>query len=176
MPFIPFYFLLLLLGVNWLYNLFDRNRKAKYALKLLIIILATVLGYNYLFKFYKAAFRYDQTKACPYAEYLKAASWIKNDSEKRPARAKIMSKKNTFAYLADADFVPLPYENDWERIIKFALLKNVDYIILDKKSLLRLRKDQWRYLTGVRPQHSRLILVYEDASRENVIKVYEVQP
>jgi 4-amino-4-deoxy-L-arabinose transferase-like glycosyltransferase len=179
MPFMPFYFILWLSGVNGLYNLFKHNRKVKnlkHIVKLLVIISTIILVYNYSLKFYTHTFRYGQRKRCPYKEYLKAASWIKNDSKNKTERSKIMSRKTSFAYLANAHFIALPYENSWEKIIHFALMKNVDYIILDKKVLFAQRKDQWRYLTETIPQNSHILLAYKDTDEGNVIIIFKLRP
>jgi hypothetical protein len=59
------------------------------------------------------------------------ASWIKNDARSFSRRPKIMAKNNYPAYLTDSDFILLPAELNWERIIKFAALKKVNYIVVD---------------------------------------------
>jgi hypothetical protein len=179
MPFIPFYFLLWLLGLNALFNLFKDSRKftnSKYIVRLLVVLFAAILVYNYSLKFHKAIFRHDQKKEHPYKEYFKAAGWIKNDSKNKTGRSKIMSLKTTFAYLTNSYFIALPFENSLERIIRFAFMKNVDYIILDKKALLRKREDQWNYLTEIIPQNSHIPLVYKDTDEGNVIIIFKLQP
>lgn len=176
-PFIPFYFLLWLSGINALFNLFEDNRKFKnfrYIVKLSVILFATVLVYSYALKFHKAVFPHGQKKECPYKEYFRAAGWIKNDSKNKTGRAKIMSVKTTFAYLTNSYFIALPYEHSWERVIRFALMRNVDYIILDKKALLQKREDQWGHLTKTIPQNSHLRLSYVDTVDDNIITIFKI--
>jgi len=85
-----------------------------------------------------------------------------------------MSRKTSFAYLADAYFIALPYEKSWEKIIHFALIKNVDYIILDKKALFELRENQWKLLTETMPNNAHIRLVYKDINSENIIMIFRI--
>ncbi len=179
MPFMLFYFILWLSVVNGLYDLFEHNRNlknVKHIMTLLSIILTVILVYNYSLKFYKNVFHGNQTRECPYKEYLEAASWIKNDSKNKTGRLKVMSRKTTFAHLANAYFIALPYENSWEKVIHFALLKNVDYIILDKKSLFKRRENQWKYLTEMMPNSAHANLVYKDVNSGNIIMIFRIYP
>lgn len=85
-----------------------------------------------------------------------------------------MSVKTTFAYLTNSYFIALPYEHSWERVIRFALMRNVDYIILDKKALLQKREDQWGHLTKTIPQNSHLRLSYVDTVDDNIITIFKI--
>lgn len=176
-PFVPFYFMLWLAGVNGIYCLVRHNDKIKHLrhiVRMLIVVAAVALAYTYFFKFYDIVRHPIPAEECRYPEYLKAAEWLRGDFRGRPGRPKIMSRKTSFAYLADAYFISLPYENSWDRIIKFALLKNVDYVILDGKTLSCLRADQWKYLTEVSPGAEHIRLVYLDAADHNKILIFKI--
>lgn len=179
MPFVPFYFMLWLAGAKGIYCLATHNNKIKYLrhlVKAAMVILAVVLVYKYSLKFYDVASHPIPVESCLRQEYPKAVEWVKNDFKGKPGRPKIMSRKTSFAYLADAYFISLPYENSWDRIIKFALLKHVDYVILDRETLFPLRKDQWEYLTEVAPASDHIKSVYTDVTDNNTIRVFKVYP
>lgn len=53
-------------------------------------------------------------------------------------------------------------------------MKNVDYIILDKKTLSYLRPDQYNYLTKTAPQNPHINLEYKDEDRRNVILLFKM--
>ncbi len=169
MPFVPFYFLLWLAGMNTLFNLV-KGKISKEIAKFFAFILSTVLIFSYSSKFYKVIRSPGQDN--PYKEYFAAAEWI-NSNKTKSKRPKIMSFKATLPYLTDSKYILLPYEESWERIIRFALAKNTDYIVLDKKSLLA-REDQWDHLIKVPAQDPRMLLMYEDRTEENSIMIFKI--
>jgi hypothetical protein len=80
--------------------------------------------------------------------WLQTASWIKNDSRGLAQRAKIMSQYNYLSYLTDADYIRLPYLiANWDKVINFAALKKVNYIVIDGEylnSFLMFSADEFR--------------------------------
>jgi hypothetical protein len=84
-----------------------------------------------------------------------------------------MSRKTTFAYLADTNFIAMPYVLSWEKIVRFAGLRKVDYIVLDRATW-RNRLDQWKYLTQHQPNDPRVCPVYHDLGKRNEILIYKL--
>jgi hypothetical protein len=133
MPFMSFYFVLWLFILSAIYHSFDDKIKNRLLLKLLstAVIVFFILGYCfYSYKEISWAHHRYQTKVKPDETALKIISWIKNDAKGLARRPKIMARNDYLAYLADADFVRLPTELSWERIMNFARLRDVDYIIV----------------------------------------------
>ena len=86
-----------------------------------------------------------------------------------------MARKTIFSYLANAKFIALPYEESWERIINFALLKEVDYIVLDSKTVSNLRPYRYgKKLFQAPPKSNKVRLVYRDAGKGNKILIYKI--
>ena len=157
-PFFPFYAILLVTGGYNLYSLLLRKGYVK--IFLLSVYIICILGFiTSDIKFYKNMPSVD--------EYERAGLWIKNDARGRDRRITIMSRKTIFSYIADAEFIAIPYENDWDRVEKFARLKNVDYIVLDNRYYWGLLKQE--------PNSTDIKIVYQDISPTgNKITVYKI--
>ncbi|MBN1688455.1 MAG: glycosyltransferase family 39 protein [Candidatus Omnitrophica bacterium] len=176
MPFVPFYFILWLFGMNALYRLPRTQIKNNYkrVLKLSAVAVCVFLVMIYSADLWRKSTRLlsSNEKLLPEG-YGQASSWIKNDSRDRVERIKIMSRKTTYAYLTDASFVALPYTMSWEKIVRFALLKNVDYLVLDE-AILRFRSDQWKYLTENMPEDPHIRLGYRGQGKNNAILIFRI--
>ena len=75
-------------------------------------------------------------KADKHKDYLAVSSWVREDSSKMFKRIKMMSRQSPFAYLTDSEFIRLPITDSFEKVLKFASLKHVDYIIVPKDDYL----------------------------------------
>jgi hypothetical protein len=147
MPFVPLFFVLFLSGVDAVYRLTDpwiRRRSLRMFLGAAFIVFLSCM---YLLGDYNEArrdFAVSKRKG-QYEEFLETASWIRNDARDSAKRIKIMSRYTALSYLTDSAFIMLPYTLDWDTIIRFAVSKEVDYIVIDRAYLMRDRPDQWNY-------------------------------
>ena len=94
--------------------------------------------------------RYFREKVKRNEAWLQTASWIKKDSMGLPKRAKIMAcSDNYLSYLTDSDYIRLPFVIlDWNKVINFAVLKKVNYIVIfggyNLYSFLTFSEDEFR--------------------------------
>lgn len=142
LPFMPLYFVLWLFILNAGYRFAATATKNKIFLKLMVGLIFVSLASAYCVKGYKKicmqyAFMTEEKKQDE--KWRQTALWIKNDAMNLPKRARIMSQTNYLAYLADASFIRLPYEFDLNRLINFAALKGVNYLVIDAGP----SKDSW---------------------------------
>jgi len=154
-PFIPFMAILLVAGGYHLYVSLGRK-------KLLRIIF--LLAFSFLIS--RAVLReVSMSKDIePIDEYRRAASWVMQDAAGSGGRQKIMARKTVFSHLTGCEYIALPYEDDWERVKNFSLLKNVDYIITDNGNSF--------HLLASTPAIEGLPCVYQDDTGRNSIKIY----
>ena len=139
MPFMPLYFVLWLFILNIGVHFMDALIKNKVYSRSVAIVFFISFNLVYLNKGYVQA-RQEYVYFANLAKdnsWLKAASWIKNDAASLPQRAKIMSEYNYLSCLTDSDFIKLPIRSkNWDKIIDFAVLKNVNYIVISQGSLI----------------------------------------
>ncbi len=141
------------------YSLYSTLGRRKYIKNILLIIY-----FLFISQFIANDLRlYKQIK--PLTDYIKTASWIRDNAEPGNRRVKIMARKTIFAYLANADFISIPCEIDWERINKFALLKEVDYIILDSEF-------DWGLLDSAKETKGMRLVYQGNYSANHQISVY----
>jgi hypothetical protein len=134
MPFMPLYFILWLFILNAGYGVMQTEIKDKVFLRNAVLAVFVCIVSIYFAAGCKQIYQ-----RCRYFSYdveqnkiwLQAASRIKEDSVKLPRRAKIMASNNYLSYLTDSDYIRLPYYIfDWTRVINFALLKKVNYMVI----------------------------------------------
>jgi hypothetical protein len=140
MPYSLPYFVLWLFILNAGYGVIAGEIKDKNFLRNIVLIVFASLFLIYFVdscKQYHQRFRYFKLAGERNAGWLQVASWIKKDARHLPRRAKIMAcSDNYVSYLTDSDYIRLPYViSDWNKIVNFAALKNVDYIVVDLYNL-----------------------------------------
>ncbi|MDE2223544.1 MAG: glycosyltransferase family 39 protein [Candidatus Omnitrophica bacterium] len=175
MPFIPLCFVLCLIMADALFN-FLNARLANGSEKIFRLGAAALYTAGiilYLGVCWQQEISFIGEKKQPYREYEQIASWIERVARGISSKGKIMSDRNVLAYLTDSDFIMLPSVSEgWERIIHFAKLKNVDYIILDKPWIRRrLAYPKAKYLSF----RSQIRLVYHDQNQAGPM-VFKILP
>jgi len=135
MPFMPLYFVLWLFILYSLYTIIKTEIIDKISLRNVVLILSVCLVSVYTVTSYKQidlCCRYFKKQVRQNEIWLKAAFWIKQDSVGYPKRAKIMAFSNNYlSYLTDSDYIRLPFMiSNWNKVINFAVLKKVDYIVI----------------------------------------------
>ncbi len=173
MPFVPFYFLLWLGGVQGLLEYLRRKEimpRAFWGRWLGMMIFCLFLAV-YGYEFYKKARwwpRYD------YGPYERAARRLEQIQKKqRPFR--IMAPTNIMPYLTGSRRIMFPYDFDWQRIVRFAMMKEVDYIIYDEKALGVLRPEQKARLENTLPDDLPVTLVYRDHLGQDDFFIYRLE-
>jgi len=135
MPYMPMYFVLWLFILNASYDVIKMEIKDRIFLRNVVYIVFASLIFIYLVTSCRQIdqyCRYYSDKSRQNQIWLQAASWIKRDSRGLPQRAKIMSfDSNYLSYLTDSGYIRLPYLIfDWDKVINFAVLKKVDYMVI----------------------------------------------
>jgi len=174
MPFVYFYFLLGLRGLENLWGCICRLKTFKVPQNVcrtsflaFLCILATIYSYQFVVQAYAYPRYY-------YDEYYKAAEWLQDQRVSKPL--KIMAWKNHMAFLSGSRFIPFPYEFDLGIIVRFAQSKGVDYMIIERKAFSFSRKEQWRFLKEAPWDNYPLSLSYYDKSHGNEIFIYKIGP
>lgn len=174
-PFIPFYMILCLFIFYGIFSLILKKKETiiiRYFLAAACLFLAAGVFWRYWENSADKTSRFIRYQNEFVEGYQDASRWIAGDAGRKTTRPKVMSRKTVFAQLADADYIVLPYENEWGRVIRFAELKSVDYIVLDKLSVQKNRPDQWEALTQQQPPG--LELVYDSKTAINTIQIYKL--
>ncbi len=176
MPFVPFYFVVVLAGVDAVYRSTGRWMRPRSLHKALGVAFFVLLSCVYLLSGYRVARRdyaASKTKG-QYEEFLETASWIRNDARDSAKRIKIMSRYTAISYLTDSAFIILPYTLDWNTIIHFALSRDVDYIVIDRAYLMKNRPDQWRYFGSAEVPRDHVQMMAESRINDNVIWIVKL--
>jgi hypothetical protein len=176
MPFIPLFFVLFLSGVDAVHRFTDPWIRPRWLHKSLGVAFLVALFCIYLLNGYSGARRdYAASKRNgQYEEFLETASWIKNDSRDSAKRIKIMSRYTALSYLTDSDFIILPYTLDWDTIIRFALSREVDYIVIDRAYLVKNRPDQWKYFRSAEVPREHVQMMAESKIGDNMIWIVKL--
>jgi 4-amino-4-deoxy-L-arabinose transferase-like glycosyltransferase len=176
MPFIPLFFVLFLSGVDAVHRSADSWIRPRWLHKSLGIAFLVAFFCMYLSNGINGARRdYAAAKSnSQYEEFLETASWIRNDSRGSEKRTKIMSRYTAISYLTDSAFIILPYTLDWDTIIRFALSRGVDYIVIDKAYLAKNRPDQWRYFKSAEVPREHVQMMAESRINDNVIWIVKL--
>ncbi len=171
MPFVPLFFVLALSGVGAVYHAVDRRIGPRSLRRSLGVAFLVLLSCAYLLGDYRVArrdFAVSKRKG-QYEEFLETASWIRNDARDSAKRIKIMSRYTALSYLTDASYIMLPYTLNWDAIIRFAVSRDVDYIVIDRAYLMRDRPDQWRYFRSAEVPREHVQMMGESRMNNNVI-------
>ena len=176
MPFVPLYFVLVLSGVSAVYGSIGPRIKPRLLRASIGVAFFVLLCCLYLVNGYRGA-RHDYTASTAkgqYEEFLETASWIKNDAQHSAKRLKIMSRYTAISYLTDSEFIILPYTLDWDKIIDFAVSRNVDYIVIDEAYLSRYRSDQWNYFRNATVPRAHVQMVAGSKVNDNMIWILKI--
>ena len=176
MPFVPLYFVLVLSGVNAVYGSIGPRIKPQLFRTSIGVAFFVLLCCLYLMNGYGGA-RHDYTASTAkgqYEEFLETASWIKNDAQHSAKRIKIMSRYTAISYLTDSEFIILPYTLDWDKIVNFAVSRNVDYIVIDMAYLSRFRPDQWNYFRNATVPRAHVQMVAGSKVNDNLIWILKI--
>jgi hypothetical protein len=176
MPFIPLFFVLFLSGIDAVHRSIDPWIRPRWLHKSLGVAFLVTLFCMYLLIGYHGARRdYAASKRDgQYEEFLETASWIKGDSRDSAKRIKIMSRYTALSYLTDSDFIMLPYTLHWDTIIRFALSRDVDYIVIDKAYLMKNRPDQWNYFRSAEVPREHVQMMTESKINDNMIWIVKL--
>jgi hypothetical protein len=176
MPFMPLFFVLFLSGGDAVHRFTDPwirprwlHRSLGAAFFVAFLCMYSLNGFSGARRDYAASKRNGQ-----YEEFLETASWIKNDSRDSAKRIKIMSRYTALSYLTDSDFVILPYALDWDTIIRFAVSRDVDYIVIDRAYLAKNRPDQWRYFRSAEVPREHVQMAAESRIGGNTIWILKL--
>ena len=138
MPFMVLYFILWLFIVDTGHSIIKLLIKDGGFSRYLALAFFAFIVSIYIFSCGKKIYqdqRYMGDRVRQNERWLKAATWIKIDSMTLHRRAKIMSLDNYVPYLTDADYIRLPSViSDREKVLDFAALKGVDYIVVEGQS------------------------------------------
>lgn len=155
MPFMPLYFVLWLFifnaGYQYILTFFKNNKFMKFlALMFFVFFILCYLikGIDHDYGEYKYFMSWNN--ATLNEKWLLAASWIKNDARDLPKRAKVMSLYNYLSFLTDSDFIMLPFTSDWNKIINFAVTKNVNYIVFEGGLYNSARIGEYKFITYIK--------------------------
>jgi hypothetical protein len=176
MPFVPLLFVLFLSGIDAVRRFAGRwigSRWLRISLGAVLFVLLFCMyslnGIHAARRDYAASKRNRQ-----YEEFLETASWIRNDSRDSAKRIKIMSRYTALSYLTDSDFVILPYTLDWNAIIRFAVSRGVDYIVIDRAYLAKNRPDQWNYFRSAEVPREHVQMVAQSRTSDNMIWIVKL--
>jgi hypothetical protein len=176
MPFVPLYFVLVLSGVDAVHRSIDPWIRPRSFHKSLGVVFLVLLSCMYLLNDYRGArrdFAVSKRKG-QYEEFLETASWIRNDARDSAKRIKIMSRYTAISYLTDSAFIMLPYTLNWDTIIRFAVSRDVDYIVIDKAYLMKNRPDQWKYFRSAEVPREHVQMMGESRMNNNVIWILKL--
>jgi 4-amino-4-deoxy-L-arabinose transferase-like glycosyltransferase len=176
MPFMPFYFVLALFGVNAVCGSIGPRIKSRLFRTSLGVAFFVLLCFVYV-KNGSSGARHDyaaSTAPGQYDEFVQTASWIRNDARHAAKRIKIMSRYTAISYLADSEFIILPYTLDWDKIIDFAVSRNVDYIVIDQAYLSRFRPDQWNYFKNATVPRAHVQMIAGSKVNDNLIWILKL--
>jgi len=176
MPFVPLYFVLALSGVDAVYRFANPWIRLRSFRRSLGVVLLVFFSCMYLLKDYNGArrdFAVSKRKG-QYEEFLETASWIRNDARDSAKRIKIMSRYTAISYLTDSAFIILPYTLDWDTIIRFAVSRDVDYIVIDKAYLIKNRPDQWNYFRSAEVPREHVQMMAESKINDNMIWILKL--
>jgi len=138
-PFMPLYFILWLFILNAGHCFLKRVVKNEAFSSCLVLAVFAFFVSVYFIDSCKQIYenhRYFGQEVEQNEKWLQTASWIKKDSMALPKRAKIMSADDYLSYLTDSDYIRLPsIIMDWNKVINFAVLKHVNYMVIDGKDL-----------------------------------------
>ena len=173
MPYVPFYFLLWLGGAQVLSEYLRRKEMMRWATRwgrsggmMILCLFLVIYGYEF---YQKARWwpRYD------YGSYERAARRLAQARNiHRPF--KIMAPTNIMSFLTDSRFIMFPYDFDWERIVRFARIKKVDYIIYDARALEVLRPEQKRHLKNEDLTDLPVTIIYNDPREGDRLVIYDL--
>ncbi len=173
MPFMSLYFILWLFVINIFFDYLNTKiiNGHKNVLKFLASAIYIFFIFVYSMNCYRGEVSFLESKRTPPKEYLQAASWIKEDSKKALGNIKIMAWCNALAYLADVNFIRLPLTEGEQRIVHFAVLKKVNYIILVKTEI-----GQNRYQSLVKniSEDSHVRMVYRNQIFQNAVVIFKI--
>jgi hypothetical protein len=149
-------------GKSRMVILLERN------IKVLIIIILIVTSLSYLI--YSRFQHFDPEYAKP-EEHKRAGYFLGEDLSPDYEELNIMGRKPYVSFYSDSRFTMLPYA-DIGDMLDFAKLYNVDYIIVDERSLSR-----WEFYDEYVDLHkysTEVELVYEDKSGK-LIRLFRVK-
>lgn len=176
MPFVPLFFVLALSGVDAVYRLTDPWIRPRLLRMFLGAAFIVFLSCMYLLDDFNGA-RRDfavSKRRGQYEEFLETASWIRNDVRDSAKRIKIMSRYTAISYLTDSAFIMLPYTLNWDTIIRFAVSRDVDYIVIDKAYLAKNRPDQWNYFRRTEVPREHVRMIGESRMNNNVVWILKL--
>ncbi len=176
MPFVPLCLALFLAGIDAVRRSAERRIGPRSFRMSLGVVLFVLFSCMHLLGGYHVARRdYASSKGNgQYEEFLETASWIRNDARDSAKRIKIMSRYTALSYLTDSAFIMLPYTLDWDTIIRFAVSRDVDYIVIDRAYLMRDRPDQWKYFRSAEVPREHVRMMAQSALGDNMIWILKL--
>lgn len=138
MPFIPLYFVL------WIY-VFDSwyvltvalvDNRYKIFLRGFVVLVFVLFAGMYITEGCKK-FIWPDTD---FMDEIGIINGIKADAAHLSHPTRVMSSHG-LAYLTNSRFIRFPSSYDWEKIVQFAAMRNVDYIVIKKEEFKRMEKE-----------------------------------
>lgn len=138
------------------------------SIKPIIIAVLIITSFSYLK--YSRFQHFDSAHAKP-EEHRRAGYFLNERLAPDYEKLNIMGRKPYVSYYSDSRFTMLPYANAVD-VINFAKLYNVDYIVIDKRSLSKW--DYYNELKEMQRYSDEVELFYEDRS-EKLIKLFRIR-
>ncbi len=152
------------------YNI-ERNRAITFlgkSVSALIIIVLIITGFSYL-KF--SRFQHSNPALAKPQEHRRAGNFLKEKLQPEYETLNIMGRKPYVSYYSDSRFTMLPYAGSAD-VIHFAKLHDVDFIVIDERSLSRW--DSYNELANMQDYSDDVELFYEDKSGI-LIKLFKIK-
>ena len=176
LPFMPLYFVLWLFIINGAWVFIETkvvNNRKFYQSSAFIIYVLLILFYSA--DCYDKEILFFKKESGHIKEYLQAASWIKEDSKGVSGGIKIMALGTALAYLTDASLIALPAADEYQKIVSFALLMNVNYVILDREEIDReIGRGVYLPLMKGLLANPHLRMVYQDQDHRHPLVILKV--
>lgn len=132
-------------------------------IKPIIVLILAISSLSYL--------KYSSIRKAPDPiEHIKAGYFLKNNISPKYEKLNVMSVKPLVCFYSGSRFTMLPYANSAD-VINFARLYNVDYIVIDERTLSKW--DFYDELIEMQKYSNKVKLVYEDNS-EKLIRLFRV--
>jgi 4-amino-4-deoxy-L-arabinose transferase-like glycosyltransferase len=143
---------------NKLLMLFEKN------IKYIMVVILILSSLSYL-KYSS----FDKVQGT--AEHERAGMYLKKHVTSEYEKLNVMARKPYVNYYSGARFTMIPYANITE-VVNFAKLYNVDYIVVDERSLSKW--DYYNELLELQNYSDEVELFYEDSS-EILIKLFRIR-
>jgi hypothetical protein len=133
-------------------------------IKYIIIILLILSGLSYL--------KYSSFDKAPMpVEHERAGVYLREHITSEYEKLNVMARKPYVNFYSGARFTMIPYANVSD-VINFSKLYDVDYIVIDERSLSRW--DYYNELIDMQKSSDEVELFYEDSSEE-MIRIFKVR-